>query len=96
MLLQFVEPRLEPEQPFWTEMKHTESGVFLTPLIGDHACAEKRPQMAAHSGGGEPGGICQFAGAHGPAAEELDDMPTCGVRQGAEQSIFIHCHADNS
>jgi len=77
-------------------MKHAQPGVVLAPLVGDHAGVKQHPKVAAHRGSGQTGCIGQFAGAHGPAAEELDDMTTRGVRQSAEESVDIHCHADNS
>ena len=92
MRLQLINPGLESDQPLRTETKHAQPGVVLAPFVGDHAGVEQHPQVAAHGGCGATGCIGQFAGAHGPAAKELDDLATRGIRQGAEEFVDIHYH----
>ncbi len=68
------------------------TGIVLASFVGDDAGVEQHPQVAAHGRWGATGCIRQFAGAHGPAAKELDDLATRGIRQGAEQSVDTGCH----
>jgi hypothetical protein len=96
MRLLLIQPSLESDQPLRTKMKHAQPGVFQAPLVGNNAGLEQHPQVTAHGWGGQAGCLRQLAGAHWPVAEELDDMATCWVAQGAEQSVDMRCHDDNS
>jgi hypothetical protein len=96
MRLLLIQPSLESDQPFRTKMKHAQPGVFQAPLVSNNAGLEQHPQVAAHGGSGQTGCLRQLTGAHWPVAEELDDMATRWVAQGAEQSVDIRCHSGNS
>jgi hypothetical protein len=96
MRLLLIQPSLQSDQALRTKVKYAQPGVFQAPLVRNHAGVEQHSQMAAHGGGGQTGGLRQLPGAHWPVAEELDNMATRWVAQGAEQSVDIRCHVDNS
>jgi hypothetical protein len=94
--LQFVQPRLEADQPIGTEMKDAQSGIFIASLVGYNAGMEEQPEVSTHGRCGDARSLGQLASAHGPAPKQLDDVATRGVRQCAEESVDIHRHRDNS
>jgi hypothetical protein len=91
-----IEPRTDLAQAVGTESEDAQARIVGPSFVGDHASLEKDAKMSAHGRCGEACRISQLARAHRPAAEQLDHVPSRGIREGAEHAGDIHRHCDNS
>jgi hypothetical protein len=90
--LKLVKPLAKVGEPSWPKTKDSKASVLPGPLLSDHARFAEDPEMAAHGWCGHarlPGDLPR---SHRTAAEELDDLPACRVRQGAQERVQFHRH----